>query len=354
MYMLMTIFGAGASYDSVDLSVMPSFGHDLSIGLYDRPPLTAQLFDERSDFIAAMNQWPQVAPIIPRLRRAVAVYGGSTVEEVLREIQEQADKYPRRLSHLMALEYYLAEILNNPTWKWIHAVGGSTNYVELIDKIEKAHDGESESSFVTFNYDFMLEQAFTSVYTRHFPGLDEYIPENKPALIKPHGSVDWVQCLPSGRDPGIPGNNPAAAIAFAPQLDFRGGEIIRRQDAGSQIWHPAIAIPVDRTKTFVCPDAHLERVAADLKKVTHLLVVGWRASEAHFLKLMDENLRKTPPIRLFIVDKGAGALAAEENLQLSLGRNRFEPIELYEDGFSAFVWQDRSDVWLSEVANALR
>ena len=300
-----------------------------------------------------MNRWPQVAGLIPRLRRAVAVHGGPTVEEVLREIQEQADRYPRRLSHLVALELYLAEITDVPIWDWLHAAGSSTNYAELLDKIEQAYGGDSGALFVTFNYDTMLEQAFNSIYARQISRLDDYIPKNATVLIKPHGSADWAQCLPAGRGPEIPGNHPATVIKFAPQLDFRGGDIMKRQEASNtgQIWHPAIAVPVDRTKTFVCPATHLERLTADLQKVTHLLVIGWRASEQHFLALLDENLQKDASINLCIVDRDAGALAAQQNLQRSLGEDRFGSIELHDEGFSAFVGHDRSDEWLSETAS---
>lgn len=349
--MLLTVFGAGASFDSVDLSLAPGVSLGLRLKSYYQPPLAAELFDERPAFVSEMNLWPQVAPLVTRLRTAAS--RGGAVEEVLREIQEEADKYRRRLSHLMALEYYLASILDTPTWEWLHAAGGATNYVDLLDKIERSYGGESGASFVTFNYDSMLEQAFYSVYAHRIKVLSDYIPENSPALIKPHGSVDWAQILPPGRDPGIPGDNATAVIESAPQLDFSGGEIVKRP-AGTgigQIWHPAIAIPVDRTKTFVCPDTHLERLTNDLKTVTHMLVVGWRASEAHFLNLMNENLPSGSPIDLCIVDKDMGAESTQANLQRALGADRFAPVKLHRAGFSAFVRNDESDGWLLAAAD---
>jgi hypothetical protein len=353
--MLLTVFGAGASFDSVDLSLAPKLARWVEIESEYRPPLAAQLFDERPDFVAEMNRWPQVAPLIPRLRTATA-HGGA-VEEVLRKIQEEADKFRLRLSHLMALEYYLINILDRPIWKWLHAAGSSTNYVELVDKIERAYGGESGALFVTFNYDLMLELAFDSVYARQIRGIDDYVLDTAPALIKPHGSVDWVQCLPPGPDPGIPGDSADAVIESAPRLNFSGGEILKHPNPGAgigigQVWHPAIAIPVDRTKTFVCPDQHLARLTEDLKAVSHMLVIGWRASEAHFLDLMNKNLRSDPPIDLCIVDKDMGAVSAQESLQRALGADRFAPVELHRDGFSAFVRDDRSDEWLSAAARA--
>jgi hypothetical protein len=101
---LLVIFGAGASYDSVDLSLVPDMQLSINVGSLFPPPLANHLFDERPEFIAAMNRYPQISMLIPRLRQA-ANAGGKTIEEVLREIQEEVDTYPERKSHLMAMEF---------------------------------------------------------------------------------------------------------------------------------------------------------------------------------------------------------------------------------------------------------
>jgi hypothetical protein len=350
--MLMTIFGAGASYDSVDLTVTPGLEKDLAIGAAYRPPLASELFDERPAFIAAMNNWPQIAPLIPRLRRASTAESGQTVEEALREIQEEAADYPQRISHLIALENYLAAITDTPIWEWIHSAGSSTNYAELLDQIEQFYGGKSPALFVTFNYDAMLELAFNSVLMRNLRALDDYIPDRpESALIKPHGSVNWIQGLPPDRVPtlpGNPGNNPA--IQYAPILDFTGGQITTRSEGSATIWHPAIAIPLDRGKTFVCPPQHLNRMKADIQEVTHILIVGWRATEDHFLKVLSEHLRKDRPLSLCIVDVTTGAETVYANLQKSLEFISFGPVKLHGEGFSAFVRQRRVREWLSGLA----
>lgn len=349
----MTIFGAGASYDSVDLTVAPSLQGDLDRGEVYRPPLASELFDERPAFVEVMNSLPQIAPLIPGLRRAAAVEGGKTVEEVLREIQEEVDTYPLRKSHLMALEYYLAEITNTPVWGWVHKAGGVTNYAELLDQIEQVDGGRSRSLFVTFNYDAMLEAAFDSVLMRHINVLDDYIPASGSALIKPHGSVNWIQGLPLDRATDLPelGNYPNPAIQYAPQLDFAGGEIVMRSQGSATVWHPAIAIPLDRGKTFVCPPAHLDRMKGDLESITHILIVGWRAMEQHFLSLLNKELRKDQALSLCIVDLRAGASATYENLRRALEYINFDPVELHDDGFSGFVTEGRVRAWL-QGANA--
>jgi hypothetical protein len=55
---------------------------------------------------------------------------------------------------------------------------------------------------------------------------------------------------------------------------------------------PAIAIPVESKRNFECPPSQLEELVALLPQVSKILVIGWRATEAHFLALLKENLRR--------------------------------------------------------------
>ncbi len=105
--MLLTIFGAGASYDSVDLDFVPGLRREVDLGVRFRPPLANQLFDERPEFVAAMNRYPEMSTLVPRLRRASEAASGKTVEAVLRDIQDEVTGYPQRKSHLMALIHSL-------------------------------------------------------------------------------------------------------------------------------------------------------------------------------------------------------------------------------------------------------
>jgi hypothetical protein len=340
---LLTIFGAGASYDSVDLSVVES------MRVRSRPPLANELFDERPEFVAAMNQYSQMSALVPRLRRASQGNDGRTVEQVLREVQMEADTFPMRKSHLMALEFYLSQILDSPVASWIIDAGRATNYVELLDQIERV-PLDQPPLFVTFNYDRTLENAFADVLMVDIgrPDIATYISPDF-AIIKPHGSVDWIQVLAGTTDQSN-GYSIPQLIRFAPHLDFNSGEIIIKPGSNPSLsvpWHPAIAIPVDRSKTFVCPPAHLQRLSYDLESVTRMLVVGWRATEQHFLEMLYERLAKNRPLSLCIVDKGDGAVATQRNLEEALGDViSFRPLEVHTDGFSAFVREGNVREWL--------
>jgi hypothetical protein len=358
--MLLTIFGAGASYDSVDLDVVPSMRNAVRHNTQFRPPLANQLFDERPEFVDAMNEYSQMSAIVPRLRRAAE--SGLAIETQLRDIQTEADSFPPRRSHLMALEFYLSEILDGPVRQWIRAAGRATNYAELIDQILR-NTRDNPSLFVTFNYDRMLENAFTDVLGWEFSrSLLSYIAGGF-ALIKPHGSVNWAQVLQDteilqdriNRAVGVFHHSPGGiaisdVINQAASLPFQDGRIIFRPDRGVpnlDPWHPAIAIPLDRSKTFVCPRSHLDRLNHDLEHVSRILIIGWRAAEQHFLNVLQARLPKNRPLSLCIVDKDDGAEATHWNLQAPMRQIiTFDPVELHAGGFSEFVRQGKVLEWL--------
>jgi hypothetical protein len=351
--MLLTIFGAGASYDSVDLSVVNSVRNNVNAGISFRPPLANQLFDERREFVSAMNRYPQMSMLVPRLRRASNGKDGRTIEETLRNIQAEAEVYPQRKSHLLALEFYLADVLETPVNEWIESVGRATNYAELLDQLAGISLG-SALLFVSFNYDRMLESAISDVLMRRIQDdLGQYL-SNDLALIKPHGSVDWVQLLPRENSYPIQGYGISDIIEHAESWNFHEGEIIIRRSgmSNSQFytapWHPAVAIPLDRGKTFVCPPEHIQRLCTDLESVSRILVIGWRATEQHFIDMLAQRLPRDRPLSLCIVDKKEGAVTAHRNLEQALGKIiSFRPVELYKEGFSDFVREARIRHWLS-------
>jgi hypothetical protein len=348
--LLLAIFGAGASYDSVDLHLASDMENQVKHKIFFRPPLANQLFDERRDFIMAMNRHPEMSMLIPRLRWA-AEKGGKSVEEALREIQEEGDTYPSRKSHLMALEFYLSDILSHPVDEWLAATGRATNYAGLLDQVKYCL-GDSPFLFVTFNYDRMLEVAFADVLMHYIKDdLDSYLSGDF-ALIKPHGSVDWMQQLgtASAEPVRMRETLELTAIEMAARPDLTVSEITFR-GAPNQPWHPAIAIPLDRGKTFVCPQKHLDRLSSDLNEVTHVLVVGWRATERHFLAKLEERLPKNRTLSLCIVDKGDGGRSTLQNLRDALGAViSFEPVRVHSDGFSEFVRDRQVQGWLAGAA----
>jgi len=85
-----------------------------------------------------------------------------------------------------------------------------------------------------------------------------------------------------------------------------------------------------------------------LPRVTRLLLIGWRASEAHFLQLLRDGLPKTGPFVKVVCENSDAATRAAGNLKdagiecPSVTRNG--------DGFSGFVANRQLEQWLSRVS----
>ncbi len=96
--MLLVIFGAGASYDSVYHRPPPEAQFSTNVariqrfGSYEesRPPLANQLFDDRPLFVEIMQTYPACKPLVNLLR------GDVRVEQQLARFEEQTKTFPER------------------------------------------------------------------------------------------------------------------------------------------------------------------------------------------------------------------------------------------------------------------
>lgn len=302
--MLMVIFGAGASYDSV--STYPPGTHIQPHGgdvpnRFNRPPLADELFENRPLFAEIIQLFPACEPIIPRLR----AHQGETVETALQELQQEADSYSRRLSQLAAVRYYLSLAIAGTIERWGNVTRGVTNYKTLLDKIERTHRGDEPVCLVTFNYDTMLEDALWD-FDLKIGALEQYVDGHRfYRVFKPHGSTNWVRLVNQPTFDPVPQNfefTRTELITRAPELQlstqFRRASLQNTTHVEGKPIFPAIAIPVDRKSIFECPQEHLDELAALLPKVTKLLLIGWRATEAHFLALL-KTLK--PGVQLYCV-----------------------------------------------------
>ncbi len=141
--MLLVIFGAGASYDSVlhlppppppsgsqsnfDYSPPPARGPEED----SRPPLANQLFDNRGLFVQVMNSYAACRPLINQLR------GNVQIERQLRKFEDEAESFPPRRRQLAAIRYYLHHMLWNCQNNWGNYHNGITNYITFLDAVER-------------------------------------------------------------------------------------------------------------------------------------------------------------------------------------------------------------------------
>lgn len=352
--MLLVIFGAGASYDSAPTyppgSSVQGAGAGAALDEFYRPPLADRLFANRPAFAAALGHFAECQPIVPRLRHLYK----ETVEEALEDLQVKAKTYPRGVQQLIAVRYYLQEILLNCSTRWNGTTQGVTNYKTLLDQIERAHKGNESVCLVTFNYDTLLEDALTG-FDLPIKSMADYT-KGHPfyRMFKLHGSVNWARLLRNnieGPNPYNPSQVAREWIRRAMELNVSddyvvwGGSPIAVADGKPAI--PAIAIPVGKGKIFECPHEQVEKLRELLPLTTKVLVIGWRAAEEHFLRLLREHL--PAGISLYIVS-GSAADAEETRLRINRALEKKGPahINTNANGFSDFILSRQAEIFLRQ------
>jgi hypothetical protein len=293
--MLLVVFGAGASYDS-DPDHPPAYNPNMRADQLPppedhRPPLANRLFDNRLQFLSAMEMFPECRPLIPRLRRS-----GIAVEKELARLQVEANIYPERHQQLAAIRYYLRHALWQCQDRWRGVHRGITNYATLLDELERWRVEKKEKvCFVTFNYDLMLEEAMEQVLHLQVKDMDSYISWDNYSLFKPHGSVDWgrvvkgmnntARTAPSAFYQHIIKTVRPNNSTFAEEFQRCDIELNPNPNTGAVLF-PAISIPVENKDEFSCPLEHQKTLKGLLPKVTKMITIGWRATEEDFLKLL--------------------------------------------------------------------
>jgi hypothetical protein len=337
--MLMVVLGAGASYDSIHGGDLPD-----RPDMYQRPPLAAELFTNRPNFGAVMMNLPTARPLIARLRQAVDT--GRDVEEALEEVQTLADKgHPQLFRQLMAVKFYLRDIIRDCSNEWVGSAYGLTNYTRLLDKIELWRRPANERVLlVTFNYDHILEGACGEVLDMHVSEMPHYVFRGDYRLIHLHGSVRWGRMTTLAEE-GTPGHSgptfralPRDLIALAHEVEmtdefFLGppGEVEGYAVA------PALAIPFRSKAAFECPPEHLQAMRDWLPSVDRCLVIGWRAQEMHFLQMWREVVN--PELEGLVVSQNQdSAEAVVAFLHENLGSGKL--FASAARGFSALARED--------------
>jgi len=339
---LLVIFGAGASFDSVGDTESPVPGCRPFDASY-RPPLAAQLFENRQYFGQLIDRYPAMSPIVPRLRRSTTG-NGTTLERELEQLQNEADRFPKRHSQLMAVRFYLKDAIEYCGDSWFGAAHGATNYAALLDEVERWRCGRAERlvTCVTFNYDTMLEKSAHFALGTAYNDIDSYIDDAGPAyIIKPHGSVDWGELCDLLSDPRPLSNH--QVIEHAASLQHTNG--YRKgvgvvADVGQLV--PAIAIPFETKKSFACPQHHLEKLKIRVSLTTKALVIGWRGAESHFLEILARGFVRYPEI-LVVSDTLLHANETVATMQKGSVPGSYSP---FDEGFSGLIGSKRLKLFL--------
>lgn len=361
--MLVVIFGAGASFDSnssyppvPDVSALPprQFSEYIEVEMY-RPPLTKDLFSSR--FGEVLRRYPRLTGLASHLPRLTA--DGTTLEVALEAIRQEAETDSGLASELLVLRYYLRDVLGVTAQGWLDFTHGVTNYVDLMRSVERwRRSVNTDVILVNFNYDHLLAGACEAAVG---PG-DQPAWQEHYRLFQVHGFVLWAREVtfdpslipragPGGEWQrksawmGLTGALGRYLPAITSELQFTHrftlySDIPDELEIGKGVI-PAIAVPTVQKNNFECSAEQLERLAALLPSATHLLIIGWRGMEDHFLALWRDATSQqasSPQIkRVQVVDASDdGARTVLERLRAGAGIHA-EDTRVSTAGFSGFL-----------------
>jgi hypothetical protein len=338
--MLLVILGAGASYDSTPERRVATYPTD---EYPYRPPLADQLFD-RPVFRKTLSEFNHARALISRF---APLPKGMTVEQVMDQLQTEAEKHPIRQSQLAALRLYLRQIVGMCSDTWLAQSDHFTNYYTLLDQLTTWRDEANQPvCIVTFNYDLMLEDAL-STYGLTIESIDSYVNNPDLHVIKPHGSVNWARLVNTPIDPpSVENMIRAAASGLQISDNYILASRYGTQDTNGRMHYPAIALPIESYKEFECPANHLKRLEQCLRDTRAIVIIGWRATEKPFLRLMADKIpQRERPMKVVMVDVSTKNDALENMKASGVAINA--EVDYFDVGFSNFITQNNISVLLA-------
>lgn len=279
--MLLVVFGAGASHDCLP--------EDVPYGDW-QPPLTKDVFDlGNARYATIAGRYVGSVGVMDQVSKGLIANRKSTLERELARMVKRSKTDDELEIGLLAVQFYLSQLFRDCSTGMLEAKGRLTNYARFVRRMEEWRaDHQEQSTYVTFNYDTLLDAAL-----RERGSLEEWGDYVRPhrAYFKVHGSVDWAQRVEVTGNPI--GHNPQAVIWAAPRLNrvtqldawrIRPDPMV--VDMDDALWGPAIALPVEDKDELVLPPEHLDILKERLRQVTRVLTFGWKARESEFMKLL--------------------------------------------------------------------
>lgn len=328
--MLLVVFGAGASYDSIE--PLQGSRHDA------RPPLAKELFDDRPVFRQAADLYPEASDLFVALRTQGRI---GNIEELLDRYQAEVEHKPARVRQLASLRFYIRHVIANVCAHWTSGRESQLNHCALLEQLDYCRIGDEPIVLVTFNYDTLIEQALGR-RGRVISELDEYVADSDFPLFKLHGSVNWsreitITGVVSRADLDNGAFNERSLVKYAGQWQEQD-EFFLGQTTFIKGHHfvPAIAVPVRAKAAYQCPNRHISTLEQHLRQVDRIITIGWRAQEEQFLGLLRNRI--TRPVQILACSGSVtDSRATIANLE---GALNIRSHEAFEHGFSWLVGYD--------------
>jgi hypothetical protein len=145
---LMVVFGAGASKDALLVE------HNETELL----PVTDDLFDfeHRATWLRILNNYEGAAPAAQLVEARLVEHRKGpkrrrrrTVEDELGLLWREARKRGERRQHLLALQYYIRDVISGTAQQMLGFDGGRSNYIALVDRLEAWRGTKARIAYVT-------------------------------------------------------------------------------------------------------------------------------------------------------------------------------------------------------------
>jgi|SRR3989344_2393814 len=302
------VFGAGASFGSVNPKV--SFSHNDDW----KPPLTNGIFGSinQKSFDTIIKRFPSLGSMTTQIREYLLVEGAKAdFESYIGDLINKSQTNQHYLTQVIDLRYYLRFLLKECSDNYVTF---GSNYAVLIERLQTICVS-SEVTFVTFNYDTLIENAFVErKCIDNFSEFDSYTKHIPFPLIKLHGSVNWVYKVPyQGKHFDYTGATAISGRLYASfnnLVETRNMDVIHWGDPCQEtgyLYVPVIAVPTHGKAGFECPNEHELFLKSRLINADNIVCIGWKGSEDCFAKLCKEvrSIRDkqsiTPAQKLIIV-----------------------------------------------------
>ena len=339
MSKIVIIFGAGASYDLLDVDLHTNIPRW-------RPPLMKELFDKRFDIV--MGGLDLAMMRLPALRQMAK--GGENIENFLGELKVLADKDPDIHIELLEIQFFLETLFEYIGKDFLPGGYGAknTNYFALLRALKDR--SVNDLTMITFNYDLFLDNAVESVFDLKFSDLPSYYNQGSVKLLKAHGSINWAYRMgaPAERA-SIEGslsrylfNRTSYGTALkAKALSSIPIEVVGYGVDAESLKVPALAIPVGVDKSFVDTE-HVKVATGELKNADFVVIIGWSASDKYFLDMIRMSITPGRTRLLIVSGKGVNEIGKKFNFRDDFGSPLWKDEVLTSDqGFSRLVYNSR-------------
>lgn len=293
---LTIILGAGASTGSVENGVT---SHRPII-----PPITKEIFSPNFDYISRKYEDVKSATV----GITAEIKDGKSLEDFLKDKLGAMHGYETLSAHrkrqLNQLPLYLQDLFSDIS----RQLKISTFYSKFVNELFDRRN--IKVTFLTLNYDLLLDYAIEQVADTKFINFDSYIKSSqKWVLIKPHGSVNWFRQIKNYSQTGDTLESWKAIVkkinilqdlddnlAF---LDLENG--FKEGFVKNIPYYPALAVPNADYHPIYPSDSHRILLDERLKECENFLIIGFSAYDQDMLKILNKNVNNVK--RLLIVGK---------------------------------------------------